>query len=659
VTTLRLSFFALVIASSIAAQGILDGLRDIVAGTATKLAATEIELRADPQAEVRSNESIVIQALVYGESPQGERVRIEKPGVVFSVSGEGDGWVSKPFRYQGEEPEGFYSGNRNGQLSSVFGASRAQYALQDSVLYTAPGSSGTYLVVAEVEGQRAEIEIRVATSATSTLEDETTNFPQEQRSRHPYRDLAEHYAPYVGQETWFNPKADYLARFDHDGDWHGDNNWENSPVGSSQAYVYYAAMETDTHWFVTYNFFHARDYSDKCVIGTCHENDNEGIFLTIQKDGSRYGRLRTLESLAHNNIYSFTSDRAIRDGAHGIDGEIEIYDRSHPVVFLEAGGHGAYGSTSSHSFFGLDDGFKSGTGVTYVYRGRAERPQSAVDREVGYELLEIYDHWWRRANDGSGKRDRTFDAYYVYQPLGRRSAPPQREIAGSFFGRQESENKAKPFWGWHDNKTLKGGLLATGQWGLDPAYGITQNLALPERVSTRYVYNPYLGIGEPARTPVSVPAAPQAPVARRTPPRSGRVASSAAEERLSPSPPRRDSGRLSPDLTSDRPRESTGGDAGQLEFAATVEGDMLVRVQEAGVELVVLSGDPVRIEGVSFESALPGAAVSEMELEKTGGRGDVVLLQRPSRANEFTAIVQITDDRDGSDQYGFRLTWRP
>ncbi len=541
--TLRLLPFALLLPSLLSAQGILDGLRDLVAGTATKLAANQIELRADPRAEVRPNESIVIQALVYGESPAGERVRIEKPGVVFSVASENDGWVSKPFRYQGEEPEEFYKGAKGGQLSSVFGASRVQYALQDSILYTAPGRRGTYKVEAEVEGQRAELEIRVTTSARSTLEQEQTDFPRERDSRHPYRDLAEHYAPYIGQETWFNPKADYLARFDHDGDWQGDNNWENSPAGSSQAYVYYAAMETDTHWFLTYNFFHARDYSDKCVIGTCHENDNEGIFLTIQKDGSRYGRLRTLESLAHNNIYSFTADKAIRGGVHGVDGEIEMYDGSHPVVFLEAGGHGAYGSTSSHSYFTLEDGFKSGAGVTYVFRGEAERPKSAVGREVGYELLEIYDHWWRRANDGSGKRDKTFDAYYSYEPFGNRPEAPYREIAGSFLGRQESENKAKPFWGWHDNKTLKDGVLATGQWGLDPAYGVSRNLDLPERVSTNYIYNPYLGIGDPGAPRASAPTIRRT---GRTAPRRGRAASPPAEERLSPTPPRRDPDRLSP-----------------------------------------------------------------------------------------------------------------
>jgi hypothetical protein len=103
-------------------------------------------------------------------------------------------------------------------------------------------------------------------------------------------------------------------------------------------------METATHWFLVYNFYHPRDYSDKCIVGTCHENDNEGLIMTIAKDGSQYGRLQTMETLAHNNIYSFRADNRIKDGVHDIDGDIE-WMGSHPVVFIESGGHGVFAST--------------------------------------------------------------------------------------------------------------------------------------------------------------------------------------------------------------------------------------------------------------------------------------------------------------------------
>jgi hypothetical protein len=145
------------------------------------------------------------------------------------------------------------------------------------VLYTAPERPGTYRVRAELDGKTAEIDLTVALDAPSRRRTERVSFPEEQHAAEPFRQLAEHYAPYVAQETWFEPKADFLARFDFDGNWSGEDNWDSAPAGSSQAFVYYAGMETATHWFLVYSFFHPRDYAERCFLGTCHENDNEGL----------------------------------------------------------------------------------------------------------------------------------------------------------------------------------------------------------------------------------------------------------------------------------------------------------------------------------------------------------------------------------------------
>jgi len=211
----------------------------------------------------------------------------------------------------------------------------------------------------------------------------------------PYRQLAEHYAPYVAQETWFDWRADAICRVDYDNDWDGGNNWDNLGAGSTQAYVYYAAIESRSHWFLIYNFFHARDYSDNCVAGTCHENDNEGVIVAVRKDGSALGRIEAMETLAHNNIYSYTAgDAGIRGGAHNVDGPLLLHDGSHPVVFLEAGGHGALGAGDQKSFFdgnNFDWARRSGRGTGWTARlvtsycrfitigGRA-RPGSRTER---------------------------------------------------------------------------------------------------------------------------------------------------------------------------------------------------------------------------------------------------------------------------------------
>ncbi len=465
---------------------------------------SEIELHTDPaEAHVRPLESIPVQALFYGDV-DGEKARLELNDAEFSVVGENAGWVSKPFRFQGEETEKFYEPPNSGLRAIIFRQAQSRFVLQDAVLYTAPEQPGEYEVQATLDGKTASIKIKVDSEAPSFKPEETITFPAEPESHERNRKLAEYWSPFIAQETWFTPKADYIARVDLDGDWHGDNNWEDALTGTSQAYVYFASMETATHWFLEYNIYHPRDYSDKCIAGSCHENDNEGFILTIAKDGSEYGRLLTMETLAHNNIYSYTADRGIRGNLHNVDGDIQLKDEHHPIVFVESGGHGNFGIDAHARYDVAGDKFTAGTGVTYVYKGVAERPRQPDDRNVGYQLLSIYDQWWLRANDGRGREDRTFDAYYVYVPDGNRPRTTYQEIAGSFFGRTESENKAKPFWGWHDNRTRKKGALATGQWGLDPAYGVSRNLRMPQPFSLDYTYNPYLGIGTPTELPAVV-----------------------------------------------------------------------------------------------------------------------------------------------------------
>ncbi len=312
----------------------------------------------------------------------------------------------------------------------------------------------------------------------------------------------EHYAPFIAQETWFHPLGDAITRFDFDGDFQGDNNWDNLGEGSTQAYVYYAVMETETHWFLHYNFFHPRDYSDTCVGIVCHENDNEGLIIAVRKDGSRFGKPEVMQTLAHDMLFSYANDERIQKGAHEVKAPLVFHDESHPMVFIEAGGHGVLGiadRTYSQFEHQVMDWLPGTTGITYVYKGVAERPFHAGATNVGYALLPIYEHWWLRS-DSANRSERTFADFYAYQPFGDRPTPPASLLAGAFLGVKESPNKAKPFWGWHDARTLQAGILARGQWGLDPAYGFSKNLRFqPDMpLSLKYQFNPYLGIGTPS-----------------------------------------------------------------------------------------------------------------------------------------------------------------
>ena len=476
----------------------------IVAGAAFaagQSAVTELKLRVQPEsAKVRPHETAAVQVQVYGtvtdKAGNVRSGRLQRDGWKASVVQPGGGWLTKPFLFQGGQPptEAFVD-QQTSTVGSLLGKGLGQYTVKDTFMYVAPAQPGKYTVVAELAGKRGEAVIEVTPDAPAQRAEEKLNFSAEQKSADPYRRLAEHYAPFIAQETWFQPKSDMIARFDFDGDWKGDNNWDSLETGSSQAYVYYAAMETSTHVYLIYNFFHARDYSDNCVMGSCHENDNEGIVLTVQKDGSDTGRLQVLESLAHNNVYSYTNDPAIRNGVHDIDGPVAFWQGSHPMIFLEAGGHGALAATDRRALFSVQTGEFANTGITYVYKGVAERPKSGSDREVGYELLPIRDHWWAKCRDANWKEN-TFDEFYEYMPFGNRPRLNNAKISGAFYGRKQASNKARPFWGWFDTRGKKAKVVNNGQWGLDPAYSVSRNLTFPanEPMSLDYTFNPYLEI---------------------------------------------------------------------------------------------------------------------------------------------------------------------
>jgi hypothetical protein len=300
-----------------------------------------------------------------------------------------------------------------------------------------------------------------------------------------YRRLAEHYAPAIYQETK-SSVLDYITKFDYDGDWNGANNWRNAYLYDLPGYVYYAVIESTNHYFITYSFFHPRDYTAQPFEGfapkTEHENDMEGCTLTIEKDDTPYGRPILLETLAHDHFYTYANSdyRRVESGRTRLDGSIVFLDQADPMhprqpaIYIEPEGHGvrAGGPEMRQSGYSF-------SGVIYRFTGRgSEVPKSNQDPDASYDLISIEETLWARR----------FDLGTIYCCSDSYTYPGGATAAfGSSFNGPIGGCAAKPPWGWDqpDDNIVK------GDWFRDPLKAYRTQLQI-NGFEGVYVWNPYL-----------------------------------------------------------------------------------------------------------------------------------------------------------------------
>ena len=81
---------------------------------------------------------------------------------------------------------------------------------------------------------------------------------------------------------------------------------------------------------------------------------------------------------------------------------------------------------------------------------------------------------------------------------------------------------------------------------------------------------------------------------------------------------------------------------------------------------VIIQGNNVRNEDVTGSGFQPGSQnlngvlprrPATVSVIKRDGRGNAFVLQQPTRANNYTAIVQISDDKRGDDNYRLDISW--
>jgi len=273
-------------------------------------------------------------------------------------------------------------------------------------------------------------------------------------------------------------RSDYITRVDFDGDLDGRDNWEaaGQPGASFAAHAYYSVAETATHWYVTYLFFHPRDWVDHPFFETEHENDGEGVLLAIEKDGSPYGVLRAAVTVAHSQFYSYTpAGSTWTGGRETVDGTLRTaispHDGlAHPVTAQESKGHGLK-AWPQYDIAG-------GDGIVYHPSTTAETPSGPNDRDVRYALVDLFAPgglWAQRANPA------------LFAHLGTFAGDDSGDCgSGTWDCTVDSANAP---WGWDDPDDLPG----RGEIATDPAKLSAEYFTVPGGLSRAYTANPYAG----------------------------------------------------------------------------------------------------------------------------------------------------------------------
>lgn len=367
------------------------------------------------------------------------------------------------------------------------------------------------------------------------------SYPGEQQDL----EVARRYAPVYYQRLAggdFSPRFDYITNFDFDGDWAGNNNWEHAADSRfpMRGYVYYAVVETETHYFVTYATYHARDWSAmQPLVGSVldriqqsekygkylppelrqqielnHENDLEGAQVIVRKAvAAGPEQVEAVETLAHDEFHRSLPDDSALVSVGGHQHRLQL-EQGRPLLYVEAAKHGVHSypyepANEKGSVLDVPDGPL----LVYRYKGVAEAPEQApaagggqASESVGYDLLPLYSAFWKKARPLE-KPTLTFGEVHDFGDLFCRQLPPAVlarvtknlcrlgsvgiALRGDFAGK----NKALLPWGWNSPVEAQ---LGRGEWFLDPVK--LMKVHYPEaEFSEMYLSNPFLGVFRDSR----------------------------------------------------------------------------------------------------------------------------------------------------------------
>ena len=97
---------------------------------------------------------------------------------------------------------------------------------------------------------------------------------------------------------------------------------------------------------------------------------------------------------------------------------------------------------------------------------------------------------------------------------------------------------------------------------------------------------------------------------------------------------------------------------GSLHWAGAVDGTTEIRVRQRDINYRTLSGNRPRDVQTQVNGAPLMSGNQTVELRDARGRGQVVVVQQPSRDNDYTAVIRVTDPQSGYGRYDFDVVWR-
>lgn len=319
--------------------------------------------------------------------------------------------------------------------------------------------------------------------------------------------LAFQHAPIHFQDTDDSePSSDFLTRWDYDGDLSPNNNWENVPTADFKAVAYYSVVETATHWFVVYAFYHPRDWLDSPGSSE-HENDLEGFLSIVHKNGTPYGSLQAIITVFHNEFPSYTrnsveiaSDEStlasgikifedvVRENRVKLDGELVFSDVNgirRIKTTQEPQGHGIKAWPSGNFSGDLPCEEEDGV-IYYPSLSQAGIPDGGCDHHVFYKLEPLWPLWEVQLEE-VGKIRNVFSTFAAWGVL---QGNLNGGCGGGAFNFQLcSRNSANTPWRWdasHDNESYG------GEMALDPAKMAAHYFDGFENFDQLYTRNRYL-----------------------------------------------------------------------------------------------------------------------------------------------------------------------